>query len=123
MKIREPYFFAGNELSEFKSGVTSSAATTYTLGAQPAESGDVILFTSGTAVTITLSAAAPIGTTVTVIQMGAGQLTFVAGSGALMRQRLTQYKTAGQYAMVSLFVVANTGGTAAEWVISGDTTW
>jgi hypothetical protein len=54
-------------------------------------------------------------------QLGAGQVTFSAESGGALRNRQSHTKVAGQYGTVSLFVIANSGGTAAEWLVVGDT--
>lgn len=55
-------------------------------------------------------------------QMGAGAVTFSAGSGATLRSRGSKYKTAGQYAQMYGEVLNNSNGSSAEWVLAGDLT-
>lgn len=55
-----------------------------------------------------------------VTQVGAGQATFVAGSGTTLRQADSYTHTRTQWSVVSWYVRANPGGTAAEIVLSGD---
>ena len=97
----------------------NNAATSITIGSS--DTGTVIRTTAGTAVSVTLSATAAVDTTVGLIQMGAGQCTFASTGSGTVRNRQSQFKTAGQYANVSLMVVSNVGGSAAEWVLAGDT--
>lgn len=99
--------------------VAATAGTAITLGT--ADNRKLVETTSGSAVAVTLSAAAAAGTQLTVTQAGAGQVTFAAGSGGTLRNRESHTKTAGQWAVVRLYVRANGGGSAAEWVLSGDT--
>jgi uncharacterized protein YraI len=70
------------------------------------------------ALTIPLNAtvAFPVGTEILLTQLGAGQITVAAASGATVNGR-SGLKTAGQYATVSLVKI----GTDA-WLIAGDTT-
>ena len=44
----------------------------------------------------------PIGTIILVIQSGAGQTTFVAGSGVTLRAESSKVKSKGQYAGMTL---------------------
>jgi hypothetical protein len=98
---------------------TVVSGTTTTIG--DAQDGALIRTTNGSAVTATLDATAPAGTQLAVCQVGAGQVTFAAGSGATLHNRQGHTKTAGQWATVSLYVDSNSGGSAAVWVLSGDT--
>ena len=95
------------------------SGTTTTIG--NVQDGALIRTTNGSAVTATLDATAPAGTQLAVCQVGAGQVTFAAGSGATLHNRQGHTKTAGQWATVSLYVDSNAGGSAAVWVLSGDT--
>ena len=74
----------------------------------------------GTAVTLTIHAAAPAGFNCLVIQKGAGQVT-IAASGGNVRNGNTHTKLANQYSEASLFVESN-AGTAPEVYLAGDTT-
>jgi len=97
----------------------SQSGTTYTLTA--ADSGKVLRFTNASSITLTLPNSLSIGFNCVVIQCGAGQLTFSPAAGASRRNRQSHTKTAGQWAVCNLQVVTNSGGTAAEYVLSGDT--
>lgn len=92
--------------------------TTYTL--LSSDDGGVVDIANSAAITLTLPNNLPIGFSCLVTQSAAGQITFTAAGGGALRQRQTFTKTAGQWAVVSLFVRTNAGGTAAEWVASGD---
>jgi hypothetical protein len=91
--------FTGNSdtssISGFSANITS-VSTNYPLTA--ADNGKVIQSTSASAVTITIPSNLPAGFNCTVVQMGAGQITF-AGT-YLNRGNFT--KTASQYAIVSI---------------------
>lgn len=73
------------------------------------------------AITCTLPNNLPAGTIVTVEQLGAGQVTFSAASGATLVNYDGHTKTAGQYAVVLLRVRTNSTGTNAVWVLEGKT--
>ena len=107
------------KLSGQKSKVGTNAGTSVTLGSS--DTGGVVETTSGSAVSVTLSETAAVGTSLTLTQAGIGQVTFAAGSGGTLRNRQSHTKTAGQWAAVNLYVRTNSGGSAAEWVLSGDT--
>ncbi len=57
----------------------------------------------------------------TPIQDGAGQITFTAASGATLHNRSGHTKSAGQYAMTQIYISANSGGSAAIYLLGGDT--
>lgn len=96
-------------------GVNTQSGTTYTLTVN--DNGRVIVFTSGSAVTLTVPSGLGSGFSCSVVQYGAGQVTISAGSGATLRLRSSANKTGGQYAVASLLsVVAN------EYIVIGDTT-
>ncbi len=84
-----------SSLSGFTANITSVAAN-YSLTA--ADNGKVIQSTSAGAITITIPSGLPAGFNCTIVQMGAGQVTF-AGT-YLNRGNFT--KTASQYAIVSI---------------------
>jgi hypothetical protein len=107
-------------LYDFKASVVTDATASVTLAAAT-HMGRVLDLTSASAVTVTLPNSLPVGFSVTVIQAGAGQVTFSPASGATLRHRQSHTKTAGQYAMVTLVVRANAGGSSADYVLAGDT--
>ena len=96
-------------------GINTQSGATYALTVN--DNGRVIVFTSGSAVTLTAPSELGVGFSCSVVQYGAGQVTISAGSGATLRLRASSNKTGGQYAIVSLLsVVAN------EYIVTGDTT-
>jgi hypothetical protein len=84
-----------SSLSGFTANITSVAAN-YSLTAT--DNGKIIQSTSAGAITITIPSGLPAGFNCTIVQMGAGQITF-AGT-YLNRGNFT--KTASQYAIVSI---------------------
>ena len=83
--------------------------------------GKVISFSNASAITVSCPNSLSAGFTVLCTQGGAGQVTFTSVAGAFLRQRQSAYKTAGQYAVVSLIVMTNSTGTSAQWFMGGDT--
>lgn len=106
-------------LTDFRADNTTNANTTITIGST--DTGRIIETTAATAVSVTLSATATVGTSVTVVQAAAGQCTFASTGSGTVRNRQSQFKTAGQWAIVTMYVRTNAGGSAAEWVLGGDT--
>lgn len=92
--------------------------TTYTLAAT--DDGKVVDIANAGAITLTLPNSLPVGFSCLVTQGGAGQITFSAAAGTLLRQRQGFTKTAGQWGVVSLYIRTNGGGNTAEYVVSGD---
>lgn len=92
--------------------------TTYTLVSS--DDGKVVDILNAGAITLTLPNSFPVGYSCLVTQAGAGQITFSVAGGGSFRQRQSYTKTAGQWGVVTLYVRANAGGTAAEWVAAGD---
>jgi hypothetical protein len=81
-------------------GLIQISATAYTLSA---ETNNLILsFTSASAVTVTINPGLPVGFSVTVIQDGAGAITFVASSGVTLNNLSSELTSAGQYAQMFL---------------------
>jgi len=103
----------GNTLLNFDASVNEQVGTAYTLLAS--DLGKIVKFTSGSAITVTLPNNLGLGFTCTVIQYGAGQITFTASSSALYNSQ-SHTKTSGQYAVVSLISCV-----ADQFVLAGDT--
>jgi hypothetical protein len=81
-------------------GLIQISAAAYTLSA---ETNNLILsFTSASAVTVTVNPGLPVGFSVTVIQDGAGAITFVASSGVTLNNLSSELTSAGQYAQMFL---------------------
>ena len=83
--------------------VTDNAGTSITL--EDTDNNKVVRCTSATAVTITVPSTLAAGFSCMVIQAGAGQITFVQGSGATLNSFGNLFKTAGQHAPASLIRV------------------
>lgn len=96
---------------------TTQSGTTYTLALT--DRGKVVEFTNASAVALTVptnaSVAFPVGTTIGILQYGAGQVT-ISGAGVTLRSA-NGLKTALQYSTVWIRKRATD-----EWVVSGDTT-
>jgi predicted secreted protein len=108
---------SGTTLHDFKGKINAQTGTTYETVAD--DNGQVITLSNAAGITLTVHAAAPAGWNCLLIQKGAGQVT-IAASGGNVRNRSSHTKIAGQYGMVSVFVVSNVG-TAPEVYIAGDT--
>lgn len=108
----------GNTISDYLGVVKTITANTY--ATINSDTGNVVELIDGTGVAVTLHKAAPKGHNCVFVQMGAGQLTFAPeGGGGIMRSYNSLTKTAGLYAVVSAYVRTNSGGSSAEWVLSG----
>ena len=103
----------GDTLLNFDASVNEQTGTSYTL--QASDLGKIVKLTNGSAITVTLPNNLGIGFTCTVIQYGAGQITFSTSSSTLYN-RQSHTKTAGQYAVVSLISCV-----ADVFVLAGDT--
>jgi hypothetical protein len=99
-------------------GVDADFSASITLAAS--DSGKIKNCTSASAVTVTLPNSLPKDFYCTIHQAGAGQISFVAGSGAALHNRQGFTHSAGQYALCALIVSANAGGTAAQFTLGGD---
>ena len=114
------YIYSGSSwVPNVLGSVNTQSGTTYILAAS--DLGKEIYCTSASAVTLTLPNSLPVGFNCAVIQAAAGQITFSAAGGANRRNRQSHTKSAGQWAVCSLLVVTNSGGSAAEYILSGDT--
>ncbi len=86
-----------------------------------AHQGRIVRFTNGGSITVTVPDSLVVGFTCTLIQDGDGVVSVIASGGATIHNRSTQFSTAGKYALTSLVVVDNSGGSAAVAVFGGDT--
>ena len=105
--------FDGTAISGFDASINEQTGTTYTLVA--GDNGKVIKFTNGSAITVTLPSGLGLGFNCSVIQYGAGQITFTA-SGSTLYNQSSHTKTAGQYAVTGLISCV-----ADVFVLAGDT--
>ena len=95
-------------------GINTIAASSYTLNTS--DNGKIIVFTSASAVTLTIPAELTNRFTCSLVQYGTGQVTVTAGAGVTLRLRGSTNKTGGQYAIASLVSVVND-----EYILAGDT--
>lgn len=97
--------------------INAQTATTYTLVASDA--GKLVTLSNAAAVTLTLpkdaDASIAIGTYIDVLQLGAGQVTVVAGSGATLRVSGATAKARAQYSRLGVQKIA-----ADTWSVFGD---
>ena len=105
--------FDGNAILGFDASLNDQTGTAYTLVASDA--GKVVTCDNGSAITVTVPAGLGAGFTCTVIQKGAGQVTF-ATSSTTVNNRQSHTKIAGQHGVVSLVATA-----ADTFVLAGDT--
>jgi hypothetical protein len=86
-----------------------------------ADAGSLVRMNLGVANTITIAPDItynfPIGTQIVIVQFGAGQTTFVAGSGVTIRSEGNKLITKAQYATASLIKLA-----ADTWLLAGNLT-
>jgi hypothetical protein len=95
------------------------AGMTYTLVS--GDKGKIKVFTNAGAVTVTLPNNLAEDFWCVIVQQGAGQVTLSPASGATLRHVDGHTKTKAQYAQVTLTVWGNSGGTAAEYYLKGET--
>lgn len=91
----------------------TTVTTTYTLLAS--DSNKIIYSTGGSAYNLTVANVLTPGQWVDVVQYGAGQITFVAGSGVTLNSTGAKTKTNVQYSTVSIICVAS-----GLYVLAGD---
>lgn len=97
----------------------AQSGTSYTLVLTDATK--IIRITNGAAITLTVppnsSVAFTVGTQITIVQSGAGQITVAPGVGVTLSSRGAAFKTVGQYSYAALVKVATD-----SWELSGDIT-
>lgn len=102
----------GNKLEDFDASINDQTAS-YQLVA--GDNGKVIVLNNGSALNLTVPSGLGEGFNCSVIQKGAGQVTFVASSTTI-NNRQSHTKIAGQYGVASLVAYA-----ADTFVLAGDT--
>lgn len=115
------YVYAGSEWvpENGRVMVPRQVAASYTLTKE--EAGTCVELEDAGAITLTLPATLPKGFRCTLMQAGVGRITCSPASGAILLNRSGHTGTAGQYAVCTLYVSANTAGTNATYILSGDT--
>lgn len=94
------------------------STTSYTV--LQADYGVPLQFTNAAGCTVTIPNNLTADFNTVSFQYGAVQVSFAAASGALQRQRSGFSKTAGLYGVVSILGIGNSGGSAFEYILSGD---
>lgn len=101
--------------------INTQSGTSYTMVLADAGPDHLLRQTAATATTCTIppnsSVAYPVGTVLSGVQAGAGQVTLTPGSGVTLNSRGGALKTAGQYAPWTAIQVATD-----TWLVSGDLT-
>jgi hypothetical protein len=112
-----------DEIHGYLAKLNLQTGTTYTIDVAgiDTDSGKVVDLNNASAIAVTLPATAPVGFACTCVQTGAGQVTFASTGSGTLANRQSHTKTAGNKAMVTLYVRANAGGSAAAWILGGDT--
>jgi hypothetical protein len=106
------YDFGGNAILGFDATLNDQTDN-YTL--QTSDAGKVVVMNKGSAVNLTVPASLGAGFTCSVVQKGAGQVTFVASSTTI-NNRQSHTKIAGQHGVATLI------STASDvFVLAGDT--
>lgn len=119
-----PYLDGSNSWSQTQTfgavvgSVSNQGGTAYTLS--PSDCGTTIRFTNNSPITLTTLNSLPPGCSIAVEQSGNGQITVTAGAGTTQHSPHSYTKTYGLYAILGLFVDLNVGGSAAEFIITGD---
>ena len=102
----------GNTLEDFDASLNDQTAS-YQLVA--GDNGKVIVLNNGSALNLTVPSGLGVGFNCSVIQKGAGQVTFVASSTTI-NNRQSHTKIAGQYGVATLVAYV-----ADTFVLAGDT--
>src|SRR5690606_17605781 len=98
--------------------VNSQTGTSYTL--QASDAGKLVALNNASAITLTVPETLDPGFSCILYQQGAGAFTVTAGGNTVLENISSAATSAGQYAQVTLFVRANSDGTHAIAVISGN---
>jgi len=103
----------GNKLEDFDASINDQTGTAYTLLA--GDNGKVVVLNNGSAITLTVPSGLGVGFNCTVVQKGAGQVTFTASSTTI-NNRQSHTKIAGQHGVASICAIV-----ADTFVLAGDT--
>jgi trimeric autotransporter adhesin len=101
----------------YRSKARNVAGSTDTLST--ADDGGFVFYATGC--TVTLPNNLPVGFSCALVQESASAVVTSAQSGGTRTNRQSHTRTGGQWATVTVYVRANVGGTAAQWVLAGDT--
>ena len=110
--------FGDGAVSGFTGVLNAQTGTTYTLDAT--DNGKIVTLSNASGITLTIPNSLIVGFNCLIVQLGAGQVTVAAGSGATLRNRSSHTKIAGQYGLGTIAVLANAGSAAIAY-LGGDT--
>jgi hypothetical protein len=79
-----------------------------------------IVVTSSSTVAVMLPANGVVGCQLAIVQGGTGKVTWTAASGATAINPHSFTGTYSQWSVITAQVIANSGGSAAQWIIGGD---
>jgi len=99
---------------EVKGAATTQAGTTYTLA--DGDCGTVVKFSGASAITLTAPSTITGVCHISILQLGAGKVSVVAGASATVNGLSGNVNSPGQYAV---FGISNIGTTAADWIVLG----
>lgn len=106
-----------NKMSGQRLNLNKQTGTTYTL--QASDSGKVIECTNAAAITVTVPTSLLEGFNCTVVQGGAGRVTIAGAVGTTARTPVGA-RSPAQWRGPMIYVRDNVGGSAAEYVVTGD---
>ena len=113
--------FSGTTVfGEVLGAVTTQSGTTYTFAAT--DCGTEVTFSNASAVTATIPQTLPAGCNIAVAQLGAGKVS-VNGSAvaaATLHSAHSYTGTSAQWAVIGINIEANSGGSAAIALLTGD---
>ena len=107
-----PSVKAVKDYVDFES-LNDQTGTTYSL--QASDSGKVVTLNNASAITLTVPAGIPAGFNCTIVQKGAGAVSFVSGTGVTIANRLSRTMTAGQNAVATIVSISSN-----YFITSGD---
>jgi hypothetical protein len=97
--------FAGTVSSDTGYRISSSAINTQTgttYSVLSTDNGEILTFNNGSAVTVTIPTGLPVGFNCTAIQLGAGQVGFIAAAGVTLNSYGGLLKLAGQHGAATI---------------------
>jgi len=99
------------------SSINAQSGTSYTVASSDLDK--IIECSNAAAITVTLPNSLAKGFNCSIVQTGAGQVTLSATTGATLHNFDSFTKTAGQYALLNLYVTTNSGGASAVYIMQG----
>jgi hypothetical protein len=106
----------GTVVIQARGTINAQTGTTYTLTGS--DTGKILTLSNASAITVTIPTGLPVGFNCTIMQKGAGAITFATASGVTLFNRQSHTKSAGQRAVCGLLIdvlneVTLTGDTAS----------